>query len=194
MELRGESWAVSHSGFRPWRGSDCHTCFNSSCRPLIQRQITSSWHTEGTSTTPAVPTSGSTAWSPNPQVSSCQTCSESSCTAGGALHSSCRTWGSCSAGGCSWDQPLKPLGLSFGPKNQQIKATVTDGEEFTCNGQGFRNSWIIYVVWQKKKKWHFSLCEDENIILCKSSLGTMSINLCMGEASMELPREPGLLG
>lgn len=150
VELRGESWAVSHSGFRPWRGSDCHTCFNSSCRPLIQRQITSSWHMEGTSTTPAVPTSGSTAWSPNPQVSSCQTCSESSCTAGGALHSSCRTWGSCSAGGCSWDQPLKPLGLSFGPKNQQIKATVTDGEEFTCNGQGFRNSWIIYIVWQKK--------------------------------------------
>lgn len=48
-----------------------------------------------------------------------------------------------------------------------------------------------YVVWQKKK-WHSSLSEDENIILCKSSLVTMCINL--GEASMELPREPGMLG
>lgn len=49
-----------------------------------------------------------------------------------------------------------------------------------------------YVVWQKKKKGHFGLSEDENVILCKSSLVTMCINL--GEASMELSREPGMLG
>lgn len=86
---------------------------------------------------------------------------------------------------------FETFGVDFWTKNQQIKATVTDGDEFTCNGQGFRNNQKICSM-AKKKKWHSSLSEDENVILCKSSLVTMCINL--GEASMELPREPGMLG
>lgn len=87
---------------------------------------------------------------------------------------------------------FETFGVEFWSKNQRIKATVADGEEFTCNGQGFRNNWKICGMAKKKKKGHFGHSEDENVILCKSSLVTMCINL--GEASMELPREPGMLG
>lgn len=45
------------------------------CRPLIRRRTTSSWCTEVTGITPAVLTSGLTAWNPNRRVSSCPTCS-----------------------------------------------------------------------------------------------------------------------
>lgn len=85
---------------------------------------------------------------------------------------------------------FETFGVDFWTKNQWIKVAVTDGEEFTYNGQGFRNNQKIRSV--AKKTWHFSVSEDENVTLCKSSLVTMCINL--GEASMELPREPGTMG
>ncbi|KAJ8347724.1 hypothetical protein SKAU_G00263130 [Synaphobranchus kaupii] len=45
-------------------------------RLSTRRRTISSCSTGGTSTTPAVPISGSTAWSPSRQASFCQTCSE----------------------------------------------------------------------------------------------------------------------
>lgn len=45
-------------------------------RRSTQRLTTSSCCMGATSTTPAVPISGLTVWSPNPQASSCLTCSE----------------------------------------------------------------------------------------------------------------------
>lgn len=42
------------------------------------------------------------------------------------------------------------FGLDFWTKNQQIKATVTDGEELACNGQGFRNNQKICSMAKKR--------------------------------------------
>lgn len=42
------------------------------------------------------------------------------------------------------------FGLDFWTKNQQIKATVTDGEELACNGQGFRNNQKICSMAKKE--------------------------------------------
>lgn len=50
----------------------CHP----SARLSTRRQTTSSCYTGATSTMPAVPISGLTAWSPNPRASYCPTCSE----------------------------------------------------------------------------------------------------------------------
>lgn len=145
--LRGESCAVFLSRFRAWRGSDCHTCFNSSCRPLTQTQITSSWRTGGTSTTPAVPTSGSTAWSPNLQGSSCQTCSEGSCTAGGALGLGVTAV----VERLELGSGLETSGVDFGPKvnrlkplSQVVKSSLVMAKVSEITGK--------YVVWQNKTK------------------------------------------
>lgn len=45
---------------------------------------------------------------------------------------------------------FETFGVDFWTKNQQIKATVTDGDEFTCNGQGFRNNQKICSMAKKK--------------------------------------------
>ena len=91
---------------RSWSRWDCHTCFNSCYfRPLIRKRITLSWHMEGTNTMQAVQISGSTVWSQSLQVSSCQTCSESSCTEDGVSALIMRdTWSKwcCRVSGKAW--------------------------------------------------------------------------------------------
>lgn len=108
--------------------SDCCLCWllnisaSHTDRHSTRRLTTSSCSMGATSTTPAVPISGLTVWSPNPQASSCLTCSEFSAAAAmvtrhGLIKSSDR-WRSRS------HRTARALGLDWGWQSSSLDPSV----------------------------------------------------------------------